>query len=109
MNGRAMYLSIEKISISDLAVAYASQTEIECWLVPPQGYAQYGGIKIKEMRRTKKPGEHVVAIDYFSDLNGPGEDSTTHHAWRNARIRYNQNTKKGKEYWLRSRKKKQTA
>ncbi|MEK9174894.1 MAG: hypothetical protein AAB725_02910 [Patescibacteria group bacterium] len=97
-----LYLFIEGVSIHDLAVAYSSQMELNCWLIPPQGYPQLGDIKVKEMRRTKKPYEHILVIDYHSDLNGPGEDCTTHHAWRSARVRYHEIKKKGREYWLKS-------
>lgn len=103
---RIPLLSIEGISIGDLAIAYALQVEVPCWMIPPGGYGQIGDIKVHEIRRTKIPNRHILRIEYYSDINGPGEDCTTHHLWRGARIRYDQNTKKGHEYPLRRWKKK---
>lgn len=103
-------LTIKGVGIGDLAVAYASQTEIQCTLTPPYSYVQDDSVKVHSMRRTKNnPRVHLLRIEYYSDITEPGTDCRAHHVWRTAKIRYNENQRTGKEYFTRSRKKKQVA
>lgn len=99
-------LTIKEIGIGDLAVAYASQTEIQCTLILPYSYVQVDSVKVHSMRRTKNnPRVHLLNIEYYSDINEPGTDCQAHHVWRTAKIRYNENQRTGKEYFARPRKK----
>lgn len=104
---RIKRLTIEAVSIADLAIAYASQTETECEFTHRDGNTQYMcGLRIHGMRRTQKDGVHLLDIEFNGDTNRPGEDAGDNCVWQKAKVRYNEFRKIGKVYWPRQSKKK---
>ncbi len=96
---------IESVGIGDLVVAYASQTEARCDFTHRDGYVQpVCSLKVYGMRRTKSGKEHLLDIEYFGDVNRPGEDAGNDCHWSRAKVRYNEFQRIGVVYYSRRRK-----
>lgn len=99
MRTRRRRMTISNIGIGDLAVSYASQTVVFCQLTHSDGYVEYlCSIKVHSLKRTGDDRTHIVFIEFYGDLNRPGEDAGSDHHWQKAKIRFDQFKRTGKWY-----------
>ena len=92
---------IERVGISDLAVSYAGAI-VRCRYIHSDGYIEYlCELKVHGLKKTKKPGEHIVHGEVRTDINRPGEDAAAELIWQNIHFRFNEFERAGRVYYPR--------